>query len=373
MTALLFLLAAALDGQHLFPPEARHNHSSSLVELPNGDLFVCWYRGSGERTADDVQVMAARLPKGKKEWSPRYVLTDTPGFPDTNPILFLAQDKRLWVIWSVVMANQWETALLMGRVTARWQRDPVPWDASDPILFVPRDFSAQVLAAIDRLPNLPPHIAKIARERAGSKDFSRRGWMPRVHPLQLKDGRILLPLYSDGYDFSLIAISDDNGKSWSTSLPLVSMGGVQPSLVERNDGSIVAYMRDNGPPPKRALVTESRDRGVTWSEVRDSEIPNPGSSVEVIRLRSGEWLMILNDTEKGRNSLSAWLSADEGRTWQWRRKLEDNPKGSFSYPSVIQARDGSLHVTYSHVIDRQETIKHVRFDASWVKEAAGAR
>ena len=116
MTPLLFaLLLAAAPGdvqkEDIFPLDRLHNHSSSIVELANGDLFVCWYRGSGERTADDVQIMGARKKKGAKSWSAPFVLADQPGFPDTNPVLWVDQQKRLWLFWQTIVANQWETAI----------------------------------------------------------------------------------------------------------------------------------------------------------------------------------------------------------------------------------------------------------------------
>ncbi|MBI3472137.1 MAG: neuraminidase (sialidase)-like protein, partial [Candidatus Solibacter usitatus] len=67
-----------LKSELIFPLETWHNHASSIVELPGGGLLVCWYHGSGERTADDVIVEGARLPKGKSAWSPRFLLADTP-------------------------------------------------------------------------------------------------------------------------------------------------------------------------------------------------------------------------------------------------------------------------------------------------------
>jgi hypothetical protein len=53
----------------IFPPESWHNHSSSIVELPNGDLLVCWFHGSGERTADDVKILGARKLKSTGRWT----------------------------------------------------------------------------------------------------------------------------------------------------------------------------------------------------------------------------------------------------------------------------------------------------------------
>ena len=178
--------------------------------------------------------------------------------------------------------------------------------------------------------------------------FSRMGWFTRTHPLQLPSGRILVPLYSDGFSFGIMAISDDGGITWSGSEPIVGAGGVQPSVVRKNDGTLVAYLRDNGPPPKRALMSVSKDDGVTWTPAMDSELPNPGTSLEVIRLRNGNWVMVYNDMERGRYSLVAAISDDEGATWKWKRHLDGSPAtpstNQYHYPSVIQAKDGAIHV-----------------------------
>jgi predicted neuraminidase len=199
------------------------------------------------------------------------------------------------------------------------------------------------------------------------------------------DGRrLIVPLYSDGFSFSLMAFSDDWGGSWKVSTPLTGAGNIQPSIVQRSDGSLYTLMRDNGPPPKRLLQSESRDRGETWSEVTDTDIPNPGAGAEITRLRNGHWILINNDTEKGRHSLVVQISDDEGRTWKWKRHLEQEPPGpeagSYHYPSIIQSSDGAIHVCYSHHLSRRvlprdvdgdpagKSIKHARFNEAWVRE-----
>jgi len=153
---------------------------------------------------------------------------------------------------------------------------------------------------------------------------------------------------------------------------------VQPSLVRKKDRTIVAYMRNNGPPPKRVISAESKDDGVTWSKAVYTDIPNPGASMEVIALREGLWALIYNDTERGRHSLEVALSEDEGKSWKWRRHLErdtsEQNRGSYHYPSLIQARDGTLHATYSYTqsgVKRGEpsqSIKHAHFNIEWVKQ-----
>ena len=78
-----------LESELIFPLEHWHNHASCIVETPNGDLLVCWFHGSGERTADDVKIEGARRRKGAKAWSPRFTMADTPGYPDTNCTMFI--------------------------------------------------------------------------------------------------------------------------------------------------------------------------------------------------------------------------------------------------------------------------------------------
>jgi predicted neuraminidase len=381
----------------LFPLENWHNHSSCIVEAPNGDLLICWFHGSGERQADDVKIEGARKRKGAANWSPRFTMADTPGYPDTNCTMFVDPQNRLWLLWPTIMANEWHTALMKYKTSSRWLGEGAPrWDAQEVLHVTPgQEFVDGVNRAMDRLEvsaalpaehpreNLPNYIARM-RKHAGDKLYRRMGWMTRAHPIVLDGARLIVPLYSDGYSISLMAITDDWGATWRTSTPLVGAGNIQPSIVRRKDGSLYTLMRDNGPAPKRLHQSESRDRGQTWSEVTDSAIPNPGSGAEAINLRGGRWALIYNDTETGRNSLAVSLSDDEGKTWRWTRHLEFDPPGAtagrYHYPTIIQARDGSLHASYSYHISESraqkdaagkpmhKAIKHAHFNEAWVMQ-----
>ncbi|MFZ1291613.1 MAG: exo-alpha-sialidase, partial [Melioribacteraceae bacterium] len=206
-----------------------------------------------------------------------------------------------------------------------------------------------------------------------SKDPKKRtiGWMTRTHPTILENGRILLPLYSDGFNLAMIAISDDNCKTWTNSLPIVGRGNSQPSIIQKNDGSLIAYMRNDGDYPGKIMTSISNDNGFSWSFSEKTEIPNPGSSLEAIKLKSGNWLLIFNDNVEGRHQLAAAISDDEGKTWKWKKYIEKSDKGngSYAYPSVIQAKDGKIHLTYSyHLPQEKKSIKHVSFFEDWIKE-----
>jgi len=386
-----------LRSELLFPLEHWHNHASCLVETPSGDLLVCWFHGSGERTADDVRIEGARLRRGAKRWSARFTMADTPGYPDTNCAMLMDPQRRLWLFWPTILANRWETALMKYVVATEYRRDGPPrWSKFGVLHVTPGPEFAQEVERV--LPGLERSVGQLdlsdrqkreaagflaaMREHAQDKFYQRMGWMTRAHPFVLDGQRLIVPLYHDGYSFSLMAITDDWGETWRASRPLVGGGNIQPSLVRRHDGSLYTLMRDNGPPPHRLMQAESRDRGETWSEVTDTSMPNPGSGAEIIGLRNGHWLLISNDTERGRHSLALQISDDEGRTWRWKRHLEYDPPGaqagSYHYPSVIQARDGTLHASYSFFSGRADlpkaangerehkSIKHAHFNEAWV-------
>jgi len=407
LALLLALLPAAsarpddkpfYEAELIFPLEHWHNHASCIVECPNGDLLVCWFHGSGERTADDVKIEGARLRKGAKRWDERFTMADTPGYPDTNPTMFIDPQQRLWLLWPTILANEWHTALMKYRISSEYQKHPgVPrWDVSEVLHVTPGpEFEATVneaMAAVEASrKDMPqemrePAAAYIERTKKNAADklFRRLGWMTRAHPFVLDGKRLIVPLYSDGFSFSLMAITDDWGKTWTTSTPLVGAGNIQPSIVRKKDGTLFTLMSDNGPPPKRLHMSESRDNGKTWSAPRDTTIPNPGSGAEIIALNNGHWVLIYNDTEYTRNSLAVSISTDEGQTWRWTRHLEYEPRGAeagaFHYPSIIQARDGSLHASYSYHLNKKDVgkdaegqparkaIKHAHFNEAWVME-----
>src|SRR5678815_4544385 len=116
----------------IFPLESWHNHASAIVECSNGDLLVCWFHGSGERTADDVKVEGARLRKGSKTWN-RFTMADTPGYPDTNCTMFIDPQGRLWLLWPTILANEWHTALMKYRISSDYQRSdgPPKWETNE--------------------------------------------------------------------------------------------------------------------------------------------------------------------------------------------------------------------------------------------------
>jgi len=417
--------SAGVQQAEIFPLVQEHVHGSTIVELPNGDLLAAWFQGSGERWADDVRIMGARLKKGEDRWSKPFLMADTPGFPDINPILFMDAQKRLWLMWYTVIANQWETSLLKYRISEDYagQAEAPKWAWQDVLHVKPGDSAERGIQPNDRfVKSVERQIEEYATyikdglyagrpaqgviaaglwkawgarmlSKARGEDmvrkgqlqspagpsketdlgypyFQRMGWQTKNKAVLVEGKRLIVPLYSDGFSFSLMAFTDDDGQTWRFSEPLVGAGNIQPSIATRADGTLVAYMRDNGSMPKRLHISASKDKGLTWSPVRDSELPNPGSGADIVTLRNGHWVLAYNDTERGRESLAVSLSTDEGRTWSHIRHLEsgssEKSSPSAAYPSIIQGADDSLHVVYSFHGTRK-TIKHAHFTESWLQ------
>lgn len=368
--------APSYQAELVFPLHDQHNHASSIVEDADGGLLVSWFRGAGERRSDDVAVFGARKGPGETTWSEPFLMADRPGFPDCNTAMMVDDRGRLLLFWPTILANSWESCLTNLRIASDWSGPGSPrWEHSDLILLKPDDFSAEASELLDAwlgefgdsLNESQQAELDSWRERLGDKLHQRLGWQPRCKPTVLPSGRILLPLYTDTYSFSIMAISDDGGKTWYAGKPLMGFGNIQPAVLRRDDGTLVAYMRENGP-RRKVRVAESTDDGITWGPVGDTDLPNPGSGLDGVRLANGHWLLVYNDSTTDRTSLAVSLSDDEGRTWKWTRHLEQHDDGSYHYPAVIQARDGAIHVVYSDFVEGGKSIKHAAFNEAWVRQ-----
>lgn len=350
----------------IFPAQPEHAHGSSIVALPNGDLLAAWFQGSGERTADDVKILGARKAKSSFTWSAPFLMADTPGIPDCNPVLFLNSKNELTLVWIAVLGNQWEQSLLRTRKSTSFDKPGAPvWSWQDNIILKPgEEFVTETEKRFKELPEshhgwsaYAPSYEKLTLE--ATKDSRKRsiGWMTRIKPLV--DGeRIILPLYSDGFNFSLMAISEDSGETWKPSLPLVGRGPIQPALAVRKNGDIVAMLRDAGDGPPFIQQSISKDQGKSWSAATKTKFPNT-ASVELLKLADGRWVMIGNDIHDGRYQLALWVSNDEGVNWSTNPYYLENDttkNGGFSYPALIQDSNGLIHITYSSHMPNGKTI-----------------
>jgi hypothetical protein len=167
-------------------------------------------------------------------------------------------------------------------------------------------------------------------------------------PIVLSSGEWALPVctwYSD--QSSKMVVSEDQGKTWTVrggaNMPKEDRLFDEHMFVERKDGSIWCLSRT-----KSGLrEASSTDRGKTWSPLEPSSIKHPSARFFVTRLLSGNLLLVKHGpiAEKtGRSHLTAFLSKDNGQTWEGGLMLDE--RSGVSYPDGQQTADGTIYLTY---------------------------
>jgi predicted neuraminidase len=381
--------------EFVFAHEAQshgHVHASTIIECPNGDLRVVWYENGPKLDepryynarndkSDDVRIAGSRKSKGASAWETPFVMSDTFGVSDNNPTMVIDGEGRLWLFHSTMLGApkwSWGSSLLRFKVSSNYESSGPPiWERDGLLIPHPLGFDKVFdrLAAQLSAPEADKRFgiskarghALLNHLRTTAEDAMklRLGWMPRAHPLVRSDGALIVPLSNENFAIPMMALTSDAGQTWTYSDPVPGIGLIQPTLVEFPDGEITAFFR-NGDPRHRIKRSTSTDGGMTWSTPTLTDLPHPGGGIEALLLKSGHLAMVYNNKEtKPRDKLAISLSDDGGRTWKWTRQLEDTPGGRFDYPSIVQAADGMLHVTYSHQL---KTIKHVTFNEEWVRE-----
>uniref|UniRef100_A0A061SC87 Alpha-rhamnosidase-like protein n=1 Tax=Tetraselmis sp. GSL018 TaxID=582737 RepID=A0A061SC87_9CHLO len=108
------------------------------------------------------------------------------------------------------------------------------------------------------------------------------------------------------------------------------------------------------------------------------DLPSPNAAGDVVRLRDGRLLVVYNHSRErkalGRSTLLVSMSSDGGSTWRVVLQLEDGPPNDitqeYSYPAIIQALDGMVHVTYTF---RRQNIRHVVLDPTKLQPLKGKK
>ena len=295
-------------------------HASTISELPNGDLRAAWYAGSREG-AKDVAIFTSRKRQGSDRWMYPKMVVNTPNCSEGNPVLFVDAKGHIWLFYVTMYGSRWTECKVYCMKSDTMGRS---WG-----------------------------------ERGVLRD--ELGWMTRNKPLHLSNGDILLPVYDERNWHSMAMISEDGGETWNTYGDLSSPKGViQPTVVQRGDGSLLMLMRSRD---GEIWCSTSDDLGRTWEGAHPTNLPNPNCGVDMVRLHSGNIVLVYNDTRRGRTPLTVALSTDEGETWRYKRDLETE-EGEYSYPAVIQTRDGGIHITYTY---RRVSIMHVEVDEAWIR------
>lgn len=317
--------------EQINPPTERlpRCHCSSVVELPSGDLLACWYAGEDEARPDAAMVVS-RKPKGADAWTPAEIVADTPGKPEGNGILFVMPDGVLWLIY--------------GTMHGRLDGPPGPgvrWVTCD----------VRCITSTDE--GRTWSDVRMLREELGM--------VVRTKPLVMDNGEVIFGVENDD-DYSRFWITGDNGRTWQITGPVEGVKNLHPTIIQRRDGTLLAYLR---PGDHHCIArAESYDRGRTWTTAVDTDLPNPHAAVDMVKLRDGRVVLAFNDSPDVRRPLTLALSENEGETWPYRRDLIYEEGKEFHYPAIIEDKDGMLHVTYTN---NRVWIGHFCLDPGWIK------
>ena len=324
--------AAGLLERFVAPPQENLiHHASTLTELNDGTVLCAWYGGSAE-SARDVQIFLSRLPRGAREWGGATVAVSAgeraegkmlPNKSVGNPVLFRAGDNTIWLFYAALPFGGWS----MAHVDYKTSTDGgLTWSASRTLI-------------------------------------NGIGHLPRGRPFPLDGTRILLPLYRESFGKrSYVVDLTLNGRravrERSGSIPGKSL---QPALARLGQDEIVAYLRD---PDERGILFSRRSFSRhEWSPAKHLALPNPGAAVDALTLSDRRILLAFNNDPDDRNPLSLAISPD-GENFRVLCNVEKIKKGKFSYPTLLKAADGVIHLTYSF---NRRGIKHVQLTEEWLR------
>ncbi len=335
------LLAECCDGtlmrsEYIFSHESRLNHQchASTIEEIGGGFIAAWFGGPHEGH-EDVGIWISRNIKGV--WTQAVEVVDGMinnglRYPCWNPVLFKPKDGPLMLFYKVGPGPQEWWGML-----ATSNDDGQSWSK--------------------------PH-------ELGTGKHGKLIGPVKNKPLQLEDGTIICPSSIEYTDENgelfwrvFFEISTDDGHTFKATDYIndgVEFDAIQPCILTDNMNSLQILCRS-----KQNCITQSwsADKGRTWSEMTCTDLPNPDSGIDAVSLNDGRHVLVYNHTQsnsgfpEGRNMLNLAISED-GIYWEPVMTLEKQ-EGEYSYPAIIQASDGLLHITYTY---QRRTIKYLVID-----------
>jgi predicted neuraminidase len=318
-------------------------HASTIVETPAG-MVAAWFAGTREKDSD-VGIWLSRQVNGK--WTaPTEVVNGVQSMNQRyacwNPVLFQPKEGPLMLFYKV------------GPDPRHWWGMLTTSDDNGKSWSWPTKLGEHATLG---------HLLGPVKNK----------------PIQLADGAILCPTSTE-VDVSDLdtrwrvhfEVTRDLGKTWDVIGPInngIEFDAIQPSILTYANGDMQILCRS-----MQDVVVQSwsQDGGQSWGNLEATELPNPSSGTDAVTLADGRQLLVYNHTTRktkvsGRQMLNVAISED-GKNWKpvVTLELESKPRpadgrhwGEYSYPAVIQAKDGNVHITYTY---NRESVNHVVLD-----------
>ncbi|WDQ16055.1 sialidase family protein [Rhodopirellula sp. P2] len=311
-------------------------HASTICQTPDG-FVAAWFGGEREG-AKDVSIWVS--DHDGMSWSaPRKVAdgvqTDGSRQPCWNPVLFRAPSGVTWLFIKVgPNPKEWWGEVLFSDDGGKTFRDRtrLPEGVLGPI-------------------RCKPELVDGGKTLLCGSSTEHAGWRVHFERLTLT-GQANPEAVSEQHWDRGEAIHDGQ-----------EFAAIQPTILRLPNDRLRTLCRTM---QSVIVQADSNDNGRTWTKPVSTKMPNPNSGIDVITANDGRHWLISNPLPSkengwgGRSQLTLSVSTD-GEEYREVAVLENEPRGEFSYPAIIQAEDGKLHITYTW---KRQKIKHVIFDPS---------
>ncbi|HUS81227.1 MAG TPA: sialidase family protein [Armatimonadota bacterium] len=334
---------------------ADYHQNPVFHQFANGEVRLCWGAYDFDECSDDsVTLYSASRDRGLTWSDPQVYMADYPAGPLSGMMLRLrGGDRALMLVQQVRHRIVVDEARRVATAGSNY------FEARTHV-FIRR--SADGGRSFDHGEVLTHTQFTDGKELPGG------GFYGSVDELtQLQSGRVLAAfMFMDPercdpttrlqhYTVACL-LSDDGGQTWRRSNEITAdtpRGAMEVQIAETEPDRLFCLFRTKG---GCLYQTISEDGGETWRPSEPSPLTAPESMARMIRLHSGNLLVVWNNvastTQRPRYPLVAALSPDGGRTWGDSRVIADEVgTNQLSNHGMIQLDDGRILLAISHYRD----------------------
>lgn len=293
----------------------------SVAVSPGGRIWATWYAGPTPGEDQNNYVVLSTSGDRGETWREVLVVDPDGSGPVRafDPEIWLGPDGRLRLFWAQAVGH-------VATVGGVWMVETGDPESADAAWGEPRRVADGVMMC---------------------------------KPLVLDTGEWVLPVstWRQTDHSARMVVSTDGGATWDVrgacQVPPEDRSFDEHMFVERRDGSLWMLART-----KYGIgESVSTDRGRTWPALAPSGIAHPSARFFIRRLDSGNLLLVKHGPigeRTGRSHLTAFLSRDDGKTWEGGLLLDE--RNGVSYPDGQQDADGTIWIAYDYSRTRARQI-----------------